>query len=114
MPEKDPHLWDLLFRWISETHVAAVMSALLSALVGCLRVIYDGKERRWLRVLLEGLLCGLMTFSVVTAATAYGISERYGAGIGGFIGFIGTDHIRRWARSLAKRKFQDEHSRFPK
>ncbi|MBL8444789.1 MAG: phage holin, lambda family [Zoogloeaceae bacterium] len=113
MPEKDPQLWELLFRWLPET-MSAVMAALLSAVIGLLRVIYDGRERRWLRVLLEGLLCALMTFSVVTAATAYGISERYSAGIGGFIGFIGTDHLRRWARSLAKRQFQEEHSRFPK
>lgn len=90
MPWRNPDFWG---PWIAP---------ILAAVIAVLRVLYDGKEKRWLRVLLEGLICGLLTLAVSSALQPLGLSQEWDRVIGGCIGLFGTEFVRYTARRVVK------------
>lgn len=81
-----------------------LLAVTLSVFVAIIRVMVDGKEKRMVRVLLEGLLCGGITCAVVSLASWYGIDSKLFSFIGGFVGLVGSAYIRQLARKLLDKK----------
>lgn len=100
MPEKDPTTW--LIAW--DALPGTIKSAILATVVAFLRVMYDGKEPRMTRRLLESILCGAIALCVASLLAASGISSDYSTFAGGAIGLLGADQVRDWARRIAQRQ----------
>ena len=91
MPEKDPIFWKALFEF-----PPAIQGAIMAFVISILRVIYDRQETSFVRVILEGLICGALSLTFGSLAGALGFSENLQLAIGGAIGFMGVTQIRMW------------------
>ena len=87
MPWRDPNNW---LR-------AELLAPLLSFVLAFFRALYDDKEPRWVRILTESVICGMITLSA-----GYGIEWKYAAA--GAVGFLGADYIRTVAKKFVGRK----------
>lgn len=75
----------------------------LAFIVAVLRALYDTKEPRFVRVLLEACMCSGITVSAIAAlfvafpslATDIVKAVLVGGGVGAFAGFLGVYQIRR-------------------
>lgn len=76
-------------------------AALLATVIALLRVIYDGKEPRWVRRFLESLLCGAIALGVAHLVQALGLSSGWATFLGGAVGLFGADQVREWGRKVA-------------
>ena len=79
-----------------------IRAALLAALVSILRILYDGKEPRWARRVLEAALCGAIALGIAHLVEALGMSSGWATFLGGAIGLFGADQVREWGRRLAE------------
>lgn len=100
MPEKDPNNWMSL--WMSLPEPAR--AALLSMGIAVLRILYDGREPRIVRRVLESLLCGAITFGASSGLHALGAAAGWGVFVGGAVGLLGADKVRELARRYASRR----------
>lgn len=91
MPEKSPDLWAALLAWLS-THAPSVYALLLSVTVAVVRVIYGGGTRR--QMVLEGVMCGLATLTLVPLLQYLGLPQSMATFAGGLVGFIGVEKLR--------------------
>lgn len=102
MPDKNPDLWAALFAWLS-VHAPSVYAFLLSVTIAVVRVIYGGGTRR--QMVLEGVMCGLATLTVVPLLQVLGLPESMATFAGGLVGFIGVEKLRdiaiRWGERRA-------------
>lgn len=76
----------------------------LAAMVAFVRVMYDGKEPRLMRRVLESVLCGLIALSIAYMIEALGMSGNWATFIGGAVGLFGADQVRSWGRKFAEKK----------
>ena len=76
-------------------------AALLATVIALLRVVYDGKEPRWVRRFLESLLCGAIALGVAHLVQALGLSSGWATFLGGAVGLFGADQVREWGRRVA-------------
>ena len=76
----------------------------LAAMVAFVRVMYDGKEPRLMRRVLESVLCGLIALSIAYMIEALGMSGNWATFIGGAVGLFGADQVRSWGRKFAAKK----------
>ena len=76
----------------------------LAAMVAFVRVMYDGKEPRLMRRVLESVLCGLIALSIAYMIEALGMSGNWATFIGGAVGLFGADQVRAWGRKFAEKK----------
>lgn len=76
----------------------------LAAMVAFVRVMYDGKEPRLMRRVLESVLCGLIALSIAYMIEALGMSGNWATFIGGCVGLFGADQVRSWGRKFAEKK----------
>ena len=81
-----------------------LVGVLLSIFLAAVRVLYDNKEAKPLRILLEALLCGLLTFTACYGVSAMGWSSEWNVFVGGVIGFIGADAARAAAIRYVKKQ----------
>ena len=81
-----------------------VIGAVTAVLIAVLRVIYDGKERRPMRILLEAILCGALSFTASAGIEAVGLDPDWAIFAGGMIGYLGADT----ARSVALKYLKDK------
>lgn len=102
MPEKDPNTWAALWFAVS-TSVEAKGAAMASA-IAVLRVLYDGKETRWTRIILESLICGGLSMSATSVVRWFGLPDDMAIAAGGAIGFIGVTALRDLLMKLLVRK----------
>lgn len=93
----DQSFFDLLASAIPQP----VKAALLAGAVALLRIIYDGKEPRWFRRLLESSLCGFIALGVSYLCQAIGLPSGWEIFLGGAIGLLGADHVREVGRRLS-------------
>lgn len=100
MPEKNPALWVALWDALPDP----VRGALLGTVVAFLRVMYDDREPRLLRRLLESTLCGAIAFAVASAAEAMGLHGGYSTFAGGAVGLLGADQVRAWAQRWGQKR----------
>ena len=101
MPEKNPDLWTAALAWLS-VHAPSVYAFLLSATVAAFRVIYGGGTRR--QMVLEGVLCGLATLTMVPLLQYMGLPANLATFVGGLFGFIGVEKLRDLAYRFGERK----------
>ena len=103
MPEKDPNNWAAL--WAAVSTSATWQGAIMASIIAALRVLYDGKETRWTRVVLESLICGLLALSASQLVHWFGVPDQVSVAAGGAIGFLGVTTIReylvKWAGNRA-------------
>lgn len=102
-PDKDPStyttlasLWGVL--------AEPVRAAIISAVIAFMRVMYDGKEPRMIRRVLEAALCGSIALGVASGIEAIGMPSGVGTFMGAAIGLFGADQVRSWGRKIAERK----------
>lgn len=74
---------------------------MLAAIVALLRILYDGKEPRWTRRLLESALCGAIALAISHLIQALGMSAGWATFLGAAVGLFGADQVREWGRKLA-------------
>lgn len=99
-PEKDPTFWVMLAAALRDHGLPAALAAVLSYL----RILYDDKEPRWERRLLEAALGGVLAFLVGIGAEKFGLSGGYSYGVAGVVGALGIDQVRQMATRWANRK----------
>ncbi len=85
-----------------------VRAAIVGALIALIRVMYDAREPRLMRRLLESALCGAIALCVASAAETLGLEAGYSTFFGGAIGLLGADQVRVWARLLVQRRIDRE------
>lgn len=71
-----------------------VQAMLLSIVLAVLRIIYDDKETKPLRICIESLICGCLTLTAFHAIAALGLDLNWAVVAGGVIGFFGTNTVR--------------------
>lgn len=101
MPEKNPDLWAALFAWWS-THQASLHAMGLSMIVAVVRVIYGGGHAR--QMVLEAVLCGLATLSLIPVLEWLGLPQSMSSFIGGMVGFLGVEKLRDLAERFGRSK----------
>lgn len=102
MPEKDLGLWAWLLAWV-DAHWPTLYGFILSLVISWLRVTYSGRGMR--QRLLESLLCGAISLSVMSGMDMLGIPATASGFVGGSIGFLGVEKIREFAARMLDRRF---------
>lgn len=102
MPEKDPLTIGSILQWLSSS--AALHGAVMASVISFLRVLYDGKEKRWQRRVLESAICGCLTLCCFGVVRLMGWPDALAVTMGGAVGFLGVDQIR----SIALRRLSRE------
>lgn len=100
MPEKDPNNWMGLWMSLPEP----IRATLLSMCIAALRIMYDGREPRVVRRVLESLLCGAITFGASSGLQALGTDGGWGVFVGGAVGLLGADKVRELGRRYANKR----------
>ncbi|WP_373874035.1 phage holin, lambda family [Pseudomonas tohonis] len=96
MHDKDPGFWqDVLAS--AQNLSPAWQGAVMAVVIAVLRAIYDGKEKRWIRILLEALICGGLTLAAASVIAWLDLPESLAIAFGGAMGFLGVIQARRLA-----------------
>ena len=103
MPNKDPALWAALMVWLHENW-PSIYGFLLAVAIAWLRITYQGGDKR--RRIIESLLCGAISLAMSNGMELFGVPREFSGFVGGAIGFIGVDTLRKW--SIAKLKEKTE------
>lgn len=105
MPDKTPHIWLAIWEAVPEV----MRSAIIGTSLALLRTMYDDKEPRMVRRILESLICGVIAYTVSVGMHAVGWREPGLATFaGGMIGLLGADWVRTKARAFANSKIKKE------
>lgn len=78
-----------------------IRAALLAGVVAMLRILYDGREPRWVRRVLEAALCGTIALGIAHLIEAVGMASGWATFLGASVGLFGADQVREWGRRLA-------------
>lgn len=73
-------------------------AAILATFIAVLRVMYDGREPRFIRRAMEACLCGAIAFGLATGLEAMKVPSGMATFIGGAIGLLGADKVREFAQ----------------
>lgn len=76
----------------------------MASIIAALRVLYDGKETRKIRIALESLICGCLSLAVSNAIEWLGWPSSMAVTMGGAIGFVGVTAIRELLLKWTGRK----------
>lgn len=68
------------------------------------RVIYDREETNLVRLGMESLICGCLTFSAMNLMSGMGIEGDFQYFIGGSAAFFGSQTIKKFALRFIARK----------
>ena len=93
MPHKDTAILAMIAEWIPEAK-AFVMAFTLAVL----RIMYDKKESKWQRILLEGLLCGALSVGLSSGLKFFSLDAGLAVFFGAVIGFFGVEFVRSRAQ----------------
>lgn len=100
MPERDPSLWASLLLVVRDHGPAVVLAFALSYV----RILYDAKEPRPVRQIIEALLGAIIVLVVGVACKEFGLSSGWSFFAAGFIGILGVEQVRQLGRKWAERK----------
>ncbi|UYZ83364.1 phage holin family protein [Entomomonas sp. E2T0] len=64
MPNKDPNLWQSIY--LAITASATWQGAIMASIIAILRILYDGKETKPLKIILEAVIFGALSLCVVS------------------------------------------------
>ena len=96
---KDPTAWAIVLTWIIQ-NAPVIYATGLSVLISALRIVYRGGSRK--AVLLESVLCGGITLA---GLSLLGLPQEAAAFVGGMVGLLGVDKVRRLAERFAGIRF---------
>lgn len=98
--------WVELFQswWRGDVPIGGV---LLSVVMAVLRVAYTGGG--WKKTFLEGLICGGLTLTAVSALDYFSLHKDLTPAVGGLIGFMGVEQIRRLAFRFVGNRLDGGH-----
>ncbi|WP_228393641.1 phage holin family protein [Pseudomonas helleri] len=99
-PEKDPTFWVMFAAALRDHGLPAALAAVLTYL----RVLYDDKEPRWDRRLIEAALGAVLVFLVGVGAEKFGMGGGLSYAVAGFVGVLGVEQVRQVGRRWAERK----------
>jgi lambda family phage holin len=103
MMDKDPTFWAAGWSFITSLS-AATKGAIMAFFIAYLRIMYDGKETRRIRTLLEALLCGSLSLCATSVIKWMSLPPDMAIAIGGAIGFVGVNTMREKIIKLVDRK----------
>jgi lambda family phage holin len=66
--------------------------------------VYDRKEARWQRILLESLLCGALAYGFSSGLTFFNFDKGLSIFCGAAIGFFGVEFVRNRAQRIIDRR----------
>ncbi len=81
-----------------------IIGVLMAMFIAILRVIYDKEETSPMRITLESLLCGALSFTANFGIIAMGLDSNWSVFIGGSIGYFGSTTVRAVAIRFLKNK----------
>ena len=99
-PEKDPTFWVIVAAALKEHGLAGLLAFGLSYL----RILYDDKEPRWDRQLIEAALGGVLVFLVGIGAEKFGMGGGLSYAVAGVVGVLGVEQVRQLGRRWAEKK----------
>lgn len=80
---------------------AGVLMAIFMAVV---RVLYDDKETKPQRIIIEALLCGALSLTATYGITALGLNIHWAIFVGGTIGYLGPQSVRQYVTKVLNKK----------
>ena len=98
MPQNNHDFWTLL------VNGGNILAGILAFALSYLRILYDDKEPRPVRRLLEALLGGLLVYIIGMTCEAFGLHSGWSYAAAGFVGVLGVDQVRQMAQRWANRK----------
>ena len=94
MPDR-PETWTAV--WQAITSAPTLQGALLASVIALLRILYDDRETRRMRIALESALCGCLTLCSGAVIRWAGLPEELAIAVGGAVGFLGVTALREFA-----------------
>jgi len=85
-----------------------VKAALFTLFMATVRVLSDGVETRFIRIVLEGLYCVGLSVTCYFAIVALDLRIEWAVVMAGLIGAVGTSYTHIVMRTLIMRKLQIE------
>lgn len=104
MPNKDPNLWSYFLVFWKDLLTAITSSnvwlgGIMAVLMTYFRNLYDDEHKTNKRQIAECFISGGITLSITTVLDIFGIPSTASVCIGGAVGLLGVDHIRKLMRS---------------
>lgn len=106
MPNKDPSFLQILY--ITMTESATVHGAIMASIIAMLRVLYDDKNTKPTRVMLEALICGALSLCITSLIEIFSLPDSASITIGGAIGFIGVTALRNFILKTINKRIDDQ------
>lgn len=100
--EKDPAFVEILRAAFDSQGLPVLIAFVLSFL----RTMYDDREPRLVRQLIEALLGSMIVLAVGLTCEKFGMSSGYSYAASGLIGTLGVNQVRTMARRWATRKIE--------
>lgn len=100
MSEKDPSSWQMVFMLFSPE----LKAALFAVGMAFLRILYENKDGKWLRKILEALMCGGLTYTAASLLSWFEVQPGVAIGMGGVIGMFGADYTREKAKRIFEKR----------
>ena len=72
----------------------AIKGVMIASLIAAMRVISDKEDTKPMRILLESLICGALSYSASYGIIAAGLDINWAIFVGGMIGYIGSATVR--------------------
>lgn len=89
MPEK----FALLIDWLAALP-GPIQAFVAAVIIAPLRIIYDQTETTRMRIGLESLLCGCISYGIASGADYFHVPHGVGVFIGSVVGFAGVVKFR--------------------
>lgn len=103
MPE-NTNTWIQVVTNLPKEWIAVLMAMFISVL----RILYDKEETNPMRILLEMLLCGSLSFTANYGLAAMGLAADSAVFVGGCIGYFGSVTVRGLAIKMLDKKLDKE------
>jgi len=101
MPEKDPQFW----AWLSWA-LGPIQALLYAVVVAGIRILRDGKEKAWKRILLEMLLCGLLAQAIDSGFRAF-FDLSIPTVIAASVGLLGPEWVRMKVNKVVNKRIEE-------
>lgn len=103
MPHQTFEIWQQFWESLPEPLRAAV----LAGVVATLRIMYDDREPRLLRRLLEAALCGAIAFGIAAGLEAVAVPQGLATFLGAAVGLLGADKVREIGHRYVRRRMEE-------
>lgn len=110
MSSKDPNFWAAAWDLYNAVVTPEVRASVMALVISVLRIVYDKKESKWQRILLESLLCGALTYGITSGLRFFSVDPGVSIFCGAAIGFYGVEFVRHRAQRLIDKRLGLEKS----